>query len=94
MFRVNVLIVRLLLFCEGFFLFSFTANALVHSGLRGVGEAVKAISENLLTCGDMRVYAYARIARGCARSCVIGEEDGKVGRKEKESGGEGVKRVG
>ena len=70
MFRVNVLIVRLLLFCEGFFLFSFTANALVHSGLRGVGEAVKEKNENLLTCRYVRVYAYARSARGCARSCV------------------------
>ena len=58
------------MFCEGFFSFSFTPNALVHSRLRRVGEAVKAINENLLTCGDVRVYAYARIARGCARSCV------------------------
>ena len=58
------------MFGEGFFLFSFTPNALVHSGLRGVGEAVKAINENLLTCGDVRAYAYARSARGCARSCV------------------------
>jgi len=57
-------------FGEGFFSFSFTSNALVYSGLRGVGEAVKAINENLLTCECVRVYAYARIARGCARSCV------------------------
>ena len=52
-----------------------------------MGEAVKAIKENLLTCTCVRMYAYARNARGCARSCVIGEEDGKVGRNEKESGG-------
>ena len=74
---------------------------LMYSGLREVGEEVKAINENLLTYRCVRVYAYARIARGCARSCVlregardrafIGEEDGKVGRNEKESGegGEG-----
>ena len=58
------------MFVEGFFSFFFTPNALVHSGLRGVGEAVKAINENLLTCVDVRAYAYARSARGCARSCV------------------------
>ena len=78
---------------EGFFSFFFTPNALVHSGLRRVGEAVKAINENLLTCRCVRAYAYARVARECARSCVIGEEDGKVGRNEKESGGV-VKREG
>ena len=55
---------------EGFFSFSFTSNALVYSRLRRVGEAVKAINENLLTCRCVRVYAYARNARGCARSCV------------------------
>ena len=38
------------MFGEGFFSFSFTHNALVYSGLRRVGEAVKAINENLLTC--------------------------------------------
>ena len=43
---------------------------LVHSELRRVGEAVKAINKNLLTCGDVRAYAYERSARGCARSCV------------------------
>ena len=50
------------MFREGFFSFFFTPNALVYSGLRGVGEAVKAINENLLTyrCG---LYAYARSAR-------------------------------
>ena len=59
----------------------------MYSGLREVGEEVKAINENLLTYRCVRVYAYARIARACARSCVIGEGDGKVGRNEKESGG-------
>ena len=58
-----------------------------------MGEAVKAINENLLTCGDVRAYAYARIARGCARSCVNWGGNGKVGRNEKESGGV-VKREG
>ena len=58
------------MFGEGFFSFSFTPKALVHSELRGVGEEVKAINENLLTCGYVGAYAYARIARGCARSCV------------------------
>ena len=60
---------------------------LMYSGLREVGEEVKAINENLLTYRCVRVYAYARNARACARSCVIGEGDGKVGRNEKESGG-------
>ena len=58
------------MFCEGFFLFSFTPNALVPSGLRKVGEAVKEKNENILTCGYVQAYAYARSARGCARSCV------------------------
>ena len=58
------------MFGEGFFFFFFTPNALVHSGLRKVGEEVKAINENLLTCRCVRAYAYARNARGCARSCV------------------------
>ena len=58
------------MFCEGFFSFSFTHNVLMYSGLRKVGEAVKAINENLLMGGDVRAYAYARIARVCARSCV------------------------
>ena len=52
--------------CEGFFLFSFTPNVLMYSGLRKVSEAVKAINENLLTCGYVQAYAYARSARGCA----------------------------
>ena len=55
------------MFCEGFFSFSFTPNALVYSELRRVGEAVKVINENLLTCRCVRVYAYARSARECAR---------------------------
>ena len=56
----------------------------MYSGLRRVGEAVKAINENLLTCGYAQAYAYAR----CARDRVfIGEGNGKVGRNEKESGG-------
>ena len=46
---------------------------------------MKAINENLLTCGDVRAYAYARVARGCARSRVYwgGSEEGGVivGRK-------------
>ena len=57
-------------FVKAFSRFPSPPNALVHSGLRMVGEAVKAINENLLTCGDVRAYAYARSARGCARSCV------------------------
>ena len=70
---------------KAFSRFSFTPNVLMYSGLRKVGEAVKAINENLLTCGYVQAYAYARSARRCARS-FIGEEDGKVGRNEKESG--------
>ena len=35
-----------------------------------MGEEMKAINENLLTCRCVRVYTYARSARGCARSCV------------------------
>ena len=42
----------------------------MHSGLRRVGEAVKPINENLLTCGYMQAYAYACSARVCARSFV------------------------
>ena len=76
------------MFCEGFFLFSFTPNVLMYSGLRGVGEAVKAINENLLTgervCGCTRM----RVVREGARvHALIGEGGGKVGRNEKESGG-------
>ena len=57
-------------FVKAFSRFFFTPNALVHSGLRRVGEEVKVINENLLKCGCVRAYAYARIARGCVRSCV------------------------
>ena len=75
------------MFCEGFFLFAFTPNALMYSELRKVGEEVKAINENLLTCGYVRSYVYARDARECARSFVlIGERGGKVGRNARESG--------
>ena len=35
----------------------------MYSGLRKVGEGVKAINENLLTCGYAQAYAYARCAR-------------------------------
>ena len=49
--------------CEGLFSFSFTPNVLVPSGLRRMGEEVKAINENLLKCMCVRVYAYARSAR-------------------------------
>ena len=51
-------------------MFFFTSNILMYSGLREVGEEVKAINENLLTCGYVQAYAYARSARGCVRSCV------------------------
>ena len=76
------------MFCEGFFSFPFTHNVLVHSELREVGEAVKAINENLLTCGCVRSCVYARNARDCARLFVllIGESGGKVGRNARESG--------
>ena len=67
----------------------------MYSGLRKVGEEVKAINENLLTCGYVQAYAYARVARGCARSCVnwggrwkSGEErERKWGRSEEGGGG-------
>ena len=55
-----------------------------------MGEAVKAINENLLTCECTRTRVFREGARVRA---LIGEGDGKVGRNEKESGG-GVKRVG
>ena len=74
------------MFCEGFFSFFFTPNVLMYSGLREVGEEVKAINENLLTCGYVQAYAYARNARGCAIVRLIGEGGGKVGRNEKKSG--------
>ena len=71
---------------EGFFSFSFTSNALVYSRLRRVGEAVKAINENLLTCRCVRAYAYARNARGCARSVLLGREMEKGGGMRKNVG--------
>ena len=59
-----------------------------------MGEAVKAINKNLLTCRCVRVYAYARIARGCARSCVnwggrwkSGEERERKWGRERRGGG-------
>ena len=55
---------------EGDFAKVFTLIELPFSALCNVGEAVKAKNENLLTCRYVRVYAYARSARGCARSCV------------------------
>ena len=55
---------------KAFSRFSFTPNVLMYSVLREVGEEVKAINKNLLTCGDVRAYAYVRSARGCVRSCV------------------------
>ena len=68
-------------------MFSFTPNTLVHSGLCGVGEAVKAINENLLTCG-MCGRTRTRVLRERALDrAFIGEGGGKVGRTEKESGG-------
>ena len=77
-------------FVKVFFSFSFTPNALVYSELRRVGEAVKAIKENLLTCGCTRTRV---LHEGACVRVFIGVGDGKVGRKEKESGG-GVKRMG
>ena len=55
-----------------------------------MGEAVKAINENLLTCGCTRTRV---LREGACVRVFIGEGDGKVGRKEKEIGGV-VKRVG
>lgn len=52
---------------------------------------MKEKNEYLLTCGCVRVYAYARDARAFVH--LIGEGNGKVGRKEKESGEE-AKREG
>ena len=60
----------------------------MHSGLRGVGEAVKAINENLLTCRCVRVFAYARIAR-VVRTIVrlLGRKMEKWGGMRKKVGG-------
>ena len=79
------------MFGGGLFSFSFTPNVLVHSRLRSVGEAVKAINENLLTCECVRVYAYARSARGCARSCVYWGGRGKSGEERERKWGRKVK---
>ena len=51
----------------------------MYSGLWKVGEAVKAINENLLTCRCVRAYAYARSARGCAIVRLLGREMEKWG---------------
>ena len=40
----------------------------MYSGLRGVGEAVKAINKNLLTCGRCR---RTRVVREGARICIV-----------------------
>ena len=78
--------------CEGFFLFFFTPNALMYSVLREVGEGVKAINENLLTCGCVRSYVYARNARGCARLLVNWGERWKSGEEcERKWGGVKIK---
>lgn len=79
---------------EGFFLFFFTFNVLMYSGLRRMGEEVKAINENLLTCRCVRVYAYARNARGCARSCVNWGGRWESGEERERKWGRKVKRVG
>ena len=64
------------------------------SRLRRVGEAVKAINENLLTGERVRDRTRAHVMREGARvHALIGEGNEKVGRKEKESGGV-VKREG
>ena len=65
----------------------------MHSGLRRMGEAVKDKNENLLTCGQVRAYAYVRSARGCARSLLLGREMEKWGGMRKKVG-EGAKRMG
>ncbi len=64
---------------KAFSRFSFTPNVLMYIGLRKVGEAVKAINENLLTCAYVQAYAYARSARGCVRSFVYWEGRWKSG---------------
>ena len=75
---------------KAFSRFSFTPNVLMYSGLREVGEEVKAINENLLTyrCG---VYAHVRIERGCARSCVYWGGRWKSGEERERKWGREVK---
>ena len=74
-------------------MFPFTPNVLMYSVLREVGEEVKAINENLLTCECVRSYAYARVTRECARSCVNWGERWKSGEECKRKWG-GVKARG
>ena len=63
----------------------------MHSELRRMGEAVKAINKKFLMGGRVRDRTRTRVVHEGARDrAFIGEEDGKVGRNEKESGG-GVK---
>ena len=54
---------------------------------------MKAINENLLTCGYVQAYAYARNARGCAIVRLLGRGMEKWGGKRKKVGEE-AKRVG
>ena len=61
------------------------------SGLRKVGEEVKEKNENLLTCGYVQTYAYARSARGCARSCVYWGGGWKSGEERERKWGKEVK---
>ena len=63
------------------------------SGLRKVGEEVKEKNENLLTCGYVLAYAYAyaRSARGCARSCVYWGGGWKSGEERERKWGKEVK---
>ena len=75
------------MFCEGFFLFSFTPNVLVYSGLRKVGEAVKAINENLLTCGCVQACAYARLCFNWGGEWKSGEERERKWGGSEEGGG-------
>ena len=58
----------------------------MYSGLRRMGEEMKAINENLLTCRCVRAYAYARNARACARSVLLGREMEKWGGMRKKVG--------
>ena len=76
------------MFCEGSFLFFFTPNVLMYSGLRGVGEVVKEINENLLTCGRCR-RTRTRVVRESARDrAFIGEERERKWGRERRGRGE------
>ena len=69
------------------FLFFFTPNALMHSGLRRMGEAVKAINENLLTGERVRDRTRAHVMREGARVRVLwGREMEKWGGMRKKVG--------